>query len=156
MAVTRAWCSIPRRRSNVLDYVLDKVDMMLLMSVNPGFGGQKFIPSALAKLTKAREMNRASGREIRLEIDGGVKVDNIGEIAARGRRHVRRGLGDLRLEGLSRRRSPTMRARDRARRRSKRLKAQRPLVRPLLVLFLVLIVEVIVVVIVVIIARLSA
>jgi ribulose-phosphate 3-epimerase len=74
----------PATPLNVLDYVLDKVDMVLLMSVNPGFGGQKFIPSALGKLQKVREMIRASGREIRLEIDGGVKVDNIGEIAAAG------------------------------------------------------------------------
>ena len=64
--------------------MLDKVDMILLMSVNPGFGGQKFIPSALAKLKKTREMIVASGRNIRLQIDGGVKVDNIGEIAAAG------------------------------------------------------------------------
>jgi ribulose-phosphate 3-epimerase len=74
----------PATPLSVLDYVLDKIDMVLLMSVNPGFGGQKFIPSALGKLTKVREMIRASGREIRLEIDGGVKVDNIGEIAAAG------------------------------------------------------------------------
>jgi ribulose-phosphate 3-epimerase len=74
----------PATPLNVLDYVLDKVDMILLMSVNPGFGGQKFIPSALAKLKKTREMIAASGREIRLQIDGGVKVDNIGEIAAAG------------------------------------------------------------------------
>jgi ribulose-phosphate 3-epimerase len=67
-----------------LDHVIDKVDMVLLMSVNPGFGGQKFIPSALDKLREARRMIAASGREIRLEIDGGVKVDNIGEIAAAG------------------------------------------------------------------------
>jgi len=67
-----------------LDHVIDKVDMVLLMSVNPGFGGQKFIPSALDKLREARQMIDASGREIRLEIDGGVKVDNIGEIAAAG------------------------------------------------------------------------
>ena len=74
----------PATPLNVLDYVLDKIDMILLMSVNPGFGGQKFIPSALGKLQKTRQMIRASGREIRLEIDGGVKVDNIGEIAAAG------------------------------------------------------------------------
>ena len=74
----------PATPLNVLDYVLHKVDMVLLMSVNPGFGGQKFIPSALEKLRKTRELIRASGREIRLEIDGGVKVDNIGEIAAAG------------------------------------------------------------------------
>ncbi|MBS0373029.1 MAG: ribulose-phosphate 3-epimerase [Proteobacteria bacterium] len=67
-----------------LDHVMDKVDMILLMSVNPGFGGQKFIPSALPKLAAVRERIRASGREIRLEIDGGVKVDNIGEIARAG------------------------------------------------------------------------
>jgi ribulose-phosphate 3-epimerase len=67
-----------------LDHVIDKVDMVLLMSVNPGFGGQKFIASALDKLREARRMIDASGREIRLEIDGGVKVDNIGEIAAAG------------------------------------------------------------------------
>lgn len=67
-----------------LEYVIDKVDMVLLMSVNPGFGGQKFIPSALDKLRQARRIIDDSGREIRLEIDGGVKVDNIGEIAAAG------------------------------------------------------------------------
>jgi ribulose-phosphate 3-epimerase len=67
-----------------LDYVIDKVDMVLLMSVNPGFGGQKFIPTALDKLRQARKIIDDSGREIRLEIDGGVKVDNIGEIAAAG------------------------------------------------------------------------
>jgi ribulose-phosphate 3-epimerase len=74
----------PATPLNVLDYVLDKVDMVLLMSVNPGFGGQKFIPSALGKLRKTRELIAASGRNIRLQIDGGVKVDNIGEIAAAG------------------------------------------------------------------------
>ena len=67
-----------------LTHVIDKVDMVLLMSVNPGFGGQSFIPSALTKLTQVRQIIEASGREIRLEIDGGVKVDNIGEIAAAG------------------------------------------------------------------------
>ena len=67
-----------------LDHVIDKVDMVLLMSVNPGFGGQSFIPASLAKLRQARQIIEASGREIRLEIDGGVKVDNIGEIAAAG------------------------------------------------------------------------
>lgn len=74
----------PATPLGVLDYVLDKIDMILLMSVNPGFGGQKFIPSALRKMQQTRAMIRASGREIRLEIDGGVKVDNIGEIAAAG------------------------------------------------------------------------
>ena len=67
-----------------LQHVIDKVDMVLIMSVNPGFGGQKFIPAALDKLREARKVIDASGREIRLEIDGGVKVDNIGEIAAAG------------------------------------------------------------------------
>ena len=67
-----------------LTHVIDKVDMVLLMSVNPGFGGQKFIPSALTKLRQARQIIEASGQEIRLEIDGGVKIDNIGEIAAAG------------------------------------------------------------------------
>lgn len=67
-----------------LEYVIDKVDMVLIMSVNPGFGGQKFIPSALDKLRQARKIIGDSGRDIRLEIDGGVKVDNIGEIAAAG------------------------------------------------------------------------
>ena len=67
-----------------LQHVIDKVDMVLIMSVNPGFGGQKFIPAALDKLREARQIIDASGRDIRLEIDGGVKVDNIGEIAAAG------------------------------------------------------------------------
>lgn len=67
-----------------LDHVMDKLDVILLMSVNPGFGGQKFIPTALTKLAAVRERIAASGRDIRLEIDGGVKVDNIGAIAAAG------------------------------------------------------------------------
>jgi ribulose-phosphate 3-epimerase len=67
-----------------LAHVMDKLDMILLMSVNPGFGGQKFIPSALPKLAAARELIRTSGRDIRLEIDGGVKTDNIGAIARAG------------------------------------------------------------------------
>jgi ribulose-phosphate 3-epimerase len=67
-----------------LEHVIDKVDMVLLMSVNPGFGGQSFIPSALAKLAQARKMIDASGRAIRLEIDGGVKIDNIRQIADAG------------------------------------------------------------------------
>ena len=67
-----------------LEHVMDKVDMVLLMSVNPGFGGQKFIPSSLAKLREARKLIDDSGLDIRLEIDGGVNVDNIGEIAAAG------------------------------------------------------------------------
>ncbi|MEE8482432.1 MAG: ribulose-phosphate 3-epimerase [Acidiferrobacterales bacterium] len=67
-----------------LKYVIDKVDMVLLMSVNPGFGGQSFIPSTLDKLREARQLIDASGRDIRLEVDGGVKVDNIREIAEAG------------------------------------------------------------------------
>lgn len=67
-----------------LDYVLDKLDMILLMSVNPGFGGQSFIPSALDKLREVREIIDDSGLPIRLEIDGGVKVENIAEIKAAG------------------------------------------------------------------------
>ena len=67
-----------------LDYTLDKIDLVLLMSVNPGFGGQKFIPGTLAKLAEARRRIDASGREVRLEIDGGVKAENIGEIARAG------------------------------------------------------------------------
>ncbi len=67
-----------------LEHVMDKVDMVLIMSVNPGFGGQGFIPTALEKLRDARKLIDDSGLDIRLEIDGGVKVDNIGEIAAAG------------------------------------------------------------------------
>ena len=67
-----------------LEHVIDKVDMVLIMSVNPGFGGQAFIPEALGKLRAARQLIDASGRDIRLEIDGGVKVSNIREIAAAG------------------------------------------------------------------------
>ena len=67
-----------------LQYVMDKVDMVLLMSVNPGFGGQSFLPSALDKLRQARQLIDESGQDIRLEIDGGVKVDNIGAIHAAG------------------------------------------------------------------------
>src|SRR3954469_12543333 len=67
-----------------LDFVMDKIDMVLIMSVNPGFGGQKFIPSALEKIRQVRERIDASGRKIRLEVDGGVTPDNIGEISAAG------------------------------------------------------------------------
>jgi len=67
-----------------LQWTLDQVDMVLLMSVNPGFGGQSFIPHVLDKLKRVRAMIDASGRDVRLEIDGGVKVDNIAEIAAAG------------------------------------------------------------------------
>ena len=74
----------PATPLDVLEHVIDKVDMVLLMSVNPGFGGQSFLPSALDKLRKARKLIDESGRDIRLEIDGGVKVENIGEIHAAG------------------------------------------------------------------------
>ena len=74
----------PATPLDVLEYVMDKIDMILLMSVNPGFGGQSFIPSALDKLREVRKLIDASGRDIRLEIDGGVKADNIAEIAAAG------------------------------------------------------------------------
>ncbi|MCC6595273.1 MAG: ribulose-phosphate 3-epimerase, partial [Rhodanobacteraceae bacterium] len=66
------------------DHVMDKLDVVLLMSVNPGFGGQGFIPGALDKLREVRRRIDASGRAIRLEIDGGVKVDNIAQIARAG------------------------------------------------------------------------
>ncbi|MBX9912369.1 MAG: ribulose-phosphate 3-epimerase [Pseudomonadaceae bacterium] len=74
----------PATSLDSLKYVMDKVDMILLMSVNPGFGGQKFIPGTLDKLREARALIEASGREIRLEVDGGVTVHNIREIAAAG------------------------------------------------------------------------
>ncbi len=74
----------PATPLDCLNYVMDKVDMILLMSVNPGFGGQAFIPSALDKLREARSLIDASGLDIRLEIDGGVKVNNIGDISAAG------------------------------------------------------------------------
>ena len=74
----------PATPLEVLDYVLEDLDMVLLMSVNPGFGGQAFIPSTLDKLRQVRARIDALGKPIRLEIDGGVKPDNIGEIAAAG------------------------------------------------------------------------
>ena len=78
----------PATPVNILENVLDKLDMVLLMSVNPGFGGQSFIPNTLVKIRKVREMldeyERQSGRHITLEVDGGVKTDNIAEIAAAG------------------------------------------------------------------------
>jgi len=74
----------PASPLNWLDHVLDKIDMVLLMSVNPGFGGQSFIPSALPKIARVRELITRSRREIRLEVDGGVKVDNIAAVAAAG------------------------------------------------------------------------
>jgi ribulose-phosphate 3-epimerase len=67
-----------------LEYVMDKLDVILLMSVNPGFGGQKFIPNTLDKLRSVRKLIDQSGYDIRLEIDGGVNVDNIAEIAEAG------------------------------------------------------------------------
>jgi ribulose-phosphate 3-epimerase len=74
----------PSTSLRYLDYVLDKIDMVLIMSVNPGFGGQQFIEGTLSKLQSARELIDQSGANIRLEIDGGVKIDNIAEIAAAG------------------------------------------------------------------------
>ena len=74
----------PATPLDYLDYVMDKVDMILLMSVNPGFGGQSFIPSTLDKLRVARKKIDASGYDIRLEIDGGVKIDNIRKIKEAG------------------------------------------------------------------------
>lgn len=74
----------PAEPLDVLEWVIDKVDLVLIMSVNPGFGGQSFIDSALRKLEKARQIIDASGRDIRLEVDGGVKVDNIRRIADAG------------------------------------------------------------------------
>ena len=74
----------PAAPLDALRYVMDKVDMILLMSVNPGFGGQKFIPSTLNKLREARALIDASGHDIRLEVDGGVGPGNIREIAAAG------------------------------------------------------------------------
>ncbi|GAA6204746.1 MULTISPECIES: ribulose-phosphate 3-epimerase [Thalassotalea] len=74
----------PATPLHCLDFVMDKLDVILLMSVNPGFGGQSFIPTTLDKIKLVREKIVASGRDIRLEVDGGVKADNIAEIAAAG------------------------------------------------------------------------
>lgn len=74
----------PATPLHYLDYVMDKVDVILLMSVNPGFGGQSFIPATYDKIREVRKRIDVSGRQIRLEVDGGVKVDNIGEIARAG------------------------------------------------------------------------
>ncbi|HKL52977.1 MAG TPA: ribulose-phosphate 3-epimerase [Wenzhouxiangellaceae bacterium] len=74
----------PATSLDVLEWVIDKVDLVLIMSVNPGFGGQKFIPAALDKLRRARRIIDESGRDIRLEIDGGVKPDNAREVIAAG------------------------------------------------------------------------
>ncbi|MFT6840868.1 MAG: ribulose-phosphate 3-epimerase [Candidatus Pseudothioglobus sp.] len=74
----------PTTSLSYLDYAMDKIDMVLIMSINPGFGGQSFIPKTFDKIRAARQMIDASGRDIRLEIDGGVKIDNIRAIAAAG------------------------------------------------------------------------
>lgn len=74
----------PATPLTILPHVLDKIDMILLMSVNPGFGGQQFIPSVIQKIKEARALIQQSGRAIRLEVDGGIKIDNIGEVAKAG------------------------------------------------------------------------
>ena len=74
----------PATPLSVLDHTLDQLDLVLVMSVNPGFGGQAFLPGALGKLSRIRALIDASGRDVRLEVDGGVKVDNIAAIAAAG------------------------------------------------------------------------
>ena len=74
----------PATPLDVLEWVIDKVDLVLIMSVNPGFGGQSFIPAALKKVEQARRLIEASGRDIRLEVDGGIKVDNIRAVADAG------------------------------------------------------------------------
>jgi ribulose-phosphate 3-epimerase len=74
----------PATPLDVLEWVIDKVDLVLIMSVNPGFGGQSFIPSALKKIEQARKLIDKSGRDIRLEVDGGIKVDNIRQVADAG------------------------------------------------------------------------
>jgi ribulose-phosphate 3-epimerase len=74
----------PAMPVDVLDWVIDKVDLVLIMSVNPGFGGQSFIDSALRKVERVRKLIDASGRDIRLEVDGGIKVDNIRRVADAG------------------------------------------------------------------------
>lgn len=74
----------PATSLNALEWVIDKVDLVLIMSVNPGFGGQSFIPGTLKKIEKARRLIEASGRDIRLEVDGGIKVDNIRAAAQAG------------------------------------------------------------------------
>jgi ribulose-phosphate 3-epimerase len=74
----------PAEPLDVLDWVIDEIDLILIMSVNPGFGGQSFIDSALHKIEHARKRIDASGRDIRLEVDGGIKTDNIARVAAAG------------------------------------------------------------------------
>ena len=74
----------PAASLDVLEWVIDKVDLILVMSVNPGFGGQSFIPASLQKIERVRRIIEASGRDIRLEVDGGIKVDNIRAVADAG------------------------------------------------------------------------
>jgi len=74
----------PATTLDVLEYVIDKVDLILIMSVNPGFGGQSFIDSALRKIERARKLIDATGRDIRLEVDGGIKIENIRRVADAG------------------------------------------------------------------------
>lgn len=74
----------PATPLDYLDYTLEMLDLVLIMSVNPGFGGQKFIPTTLRKLADARRRIDATGREVRLEVDGGIKIDNIGAASAAG------------------------------------------------------------------------
>jgi ribulose-phosphate 3-epimerase len=74
----------PATPLDLLDYVIDRVDLILIMSVNPGFGGQSFITSALKKIERARRLIEASGRDFRLEVDGGIKIDNIRAVASAG------------------------------------------------------------------------
>jgi ribulose-phosphate 3-epimerase len=74
----------PAAPMDVLDWVIDDIDLILIMSVNPGFGGQSFIDSALRKIEEARKRIDASGKDIRLEVDGGIKTDNIARVAAAG------------------------------------------------------------------------
>ncbi len=88
-AIKAAGCKVglvfnPAASLDVLDWVLEDIDLVLVMSVNPGFGGQSFIASALRKIERLRALIDASGRDIRLEVDGGIKVDNIGRVAAAG------------------------------------------------------------------------
>ena len=74
----------PATALNYLDYTLEQLDLILLMSVNPGFGGQSFIPGTLVKIEQVRQLIKQTGRDIILQVDGGIKVDNIAEVAARG------------------------------------------------------------------------
>jgi ribulose-phosphate 3-epimerase len=88
-AIKAAGCQVglsfnPAQSLDVLDWVIDDIDLILIMSVNPGFGGQGFIDSALRKIELARKRIEASGRDIRLEVDGGIKVDNIAQVASAG------------------------------------------------------------------------